>query len=188
LVVGEIHGNEPAGRDVVRALRHLGRGFRRVAVWTVLTVNPDGHRADVRGNAHGVDLNRNFSYRWSGSEPPGSGYYAGPSPFSEPESRAVRRLVRRIEPDLTVWFHQPWDAVLACGSHHRVESRFAQIAGMGVECRGEGLPGTATSWEEHHFPASNAFVVEFHSGTLSSSELRRATRATAHVAAKGAAK
>ena len=78
--------------------------------------------------------------------------------------------------------------MLACGSHHNVESRFAAIARMQVECRGDGLPGTATSWEERRFEGSSAFVVEFHSGALSSAELRRATRATAHVAAKGAAR
>jgi len=186
LVVGQIHGSEPAGRDVIRALRRLHRPLGNAQIWTVLTVNPDGNRAGVRTNAHGVDLNRNFSYGWSGTEPPGSGYYAGPSPFSEPESRAVRRLVQRIRPDLTVWFHQPWNAVLACGGRHRTESRFAQIAHMSVECRGEGLPGTATSWEEHSYRGTSAFVVEFHAGALTSAELRRATRATAHVAVKGA--
>ncbi len=186
LVVGQIHGDEPAGRDVVRAVRRGERGFRDVTVWTVVTVNPDGNRAGTRKNAHGVDLNRNFPFRWSGSEPPGSGYYAGPHPLSEPESRAVVRLARRIHPDLSIWFHQPWDAVLACGGGHRVESRFARIARMNTECRGEGLPGTAVSWEEHHFGGSKAFVVEFGSGSLSSGEIRHAAEATAHVAVKGA--
>ena len=71
LVVGQIHGDEPVGREVIHALRHLDRGFKHAEVWTVLTVNPDGNRAGVRGNAHGVDINRNFSYHWSETEPPG---------------------------------------------------------------------------------------------------------------------
>jgi len=185
LVVGQIHGDEPAGRDVVRALRHLHRGFANVAIWTVLTVNPDGNRLGTRKNARGVDLNRNFSYRWSGAQPPSSGYYGGPSPFSEPESRAVRRLVKRIRPNLTIWYHQPWNAVLACGRGHPIESRYAAIAGMRILCRGEGLPGTATSWEEHRF-GGNAFVVEFPAGALSPAAAKRNARAAARVAARGA--
>ncbi len=47
------------------------------------------------GGSYGVDLNRNFGYMWgydnSGSSPdPTSETYRGPSPFSEPESQAVR--------------------------------------------------------------------------------------------------
>ncbi len=49
------------------------------------------------GGSYGVDLNRNFSYKWgydnSGSSPdPTSSTYRGPSAFSEPESQAVRDL------------------------------------------------------------------------------------------------
>ena len=33
-------------------------------------------------------------------------YFPGRRAFSEPESRAVRRLVRRLHPAVTVWYHQ----------------------------------------------------------------------------------
>jgi hypothetical protein len=161
---------------------------------------------DTRKNAHGVDLNRNFSVGWSGSEPPSSGYYGGPHPFSEPESRAVRRLARRIHPNVSIWFHQPWNAVLACGHHHRLESRFAKIARMRTECRGNHLPGTVIDWEnqckavrgfapkaagkvaggDRKSFCGHAFVVEFHGGSLSAAEIRHAAHAAAHAAAKGA--
>ncbi len=185
LVVGQIHGDEPAGRRVVQALRRLNRPFANVALWTVLSVNPDGNRLDARKNAHGVDLNRNFSVGWSRSQPPSSGYYPGPHPFSEPETRAVRRLARLIKPNISIWFHQPWDAVLACGRHHRFESRFAHIARMRTECRGNHLPGTAVDWENKKL-GGHAFVVEFHGGSLSRTEVRHAAHAAAHLAAKGA--
>lgn len=184
LVVGQIHGDEPAGRAVIRKLRSLSRSFHGISLWTVLTVNPDGNRAGTRRNAHGVDLNRNFPYRWAASDP-SSGYYGGPHPSSEPETRAVKRLIKRIHPNVTIWFHQPWDTVLACGNHHEIESRFAEIARMKTECRGNHLPGTATRWEEHRF-GGHAFVVEFHDGDLSAGEVRRAAHAAAHVAVKGA--
>jgi hypothetical protein len=49
------------------------------------------------GGSYGVDMNRNFSYKWgydnSGSSPdPTSGTYRGPSAFSEPEAQAIRDL------------------------------------------------------------------------------------------------
>lgn len=59
----------------------------RDAVWVFPHVNPDGVDAVSRRNANAVDLNRNYSFAWS-ADATGS----GPSPFSEPETRAVRVL------------------------------------------------------------------------------------------------
>ena len=112
LVVGSIHGDEREGHEVIRRLRRV-RSTVDAAVRAVKTVNPDGVEARTRGNAHGVDLNRNFPYRWRAAEPPGSDYYQGPEPASEPETRATMRLIRRVEPSVTIWFHQPWGEVLA---------------------------------------------------------------------------
>ena len=45
LVIGEIHGDEPAGRRVIRVLRREHRDLRGVDLWLVASVNPDGMRA-----------------------------------------------------------------------------------------------------------------------------------------------
>ena len=37
---------------------------RDAALWIVPSLNPDGVASDTRGNAHGVDLNRNFPFGW----------------------------------------------------------------------------------------------------------------------------
>jgi N-acetylmuramoyl-L-alanine amidase len=185
LVVGLIHGDERAGLRVTRRLRRRYAGLRGAQIWVVHTVNPDGQRAGTRKNAHRVDLNRNFSYRWSGAEPPSSGYYAGPEPFSEPETRAVRRLVKRIRPDLSVWYHQPWGAVVACHGKPRIAYRYAKLARMATTCQGKGLPGTAVSWQTHAFPGSSAFVVEFGSGRPSGRAIRRNARAAVAVIRDG---
>jgi len=182
LIVGEIHGDEEAGRAVVKQLRRHPAALSGVDAWTVSTINPDGHADDRRTNAHGVDLNRNFSVDWSGSEPSGSGYYAGPHPFSEPEAKAVRRLVRRIEPDVTIYYHQPWGAVLMpCKGPARLEKLYSKVSGLpGDRCRGQRLPGTAISWQNAR--GRGAFVVELEKGDLSDAEVRRHARAVARVA------
>jgi hypothetical protein len=83
-------------------------------IYCVPCFNPDGYeynrqndpngggmwrknRRDNGNGCFGVDLNRNFGYKWgfnnTGSSPdPCSNIYRGPSKFSEPESQAVRDL------------------------------------------------------------------------------------------------
>ena len=61
LVVGCIHGNEPAGMAVIAALR---KTHPHEDLWLVPTFNPDGVAHDTRQNADGIDLNRNFPSGW----------------------------------------------------------------------------------------------------------------------------
>ena len=186
LVVGSIHGDEREGHEIVRKLRRSHRNTPGVQLWVVTSVNPDGVEARSRKNARGVDLNRNFSYRWRGGAPGSSSYYPGPHPFSEPESRAVRRLARRIKPRVTIWYHQPWGQVLApCHGPARKQKRYARIAHLPVKrCRGQRLRGTATRWQNHHLPGT-AFVVELPGGELPNSAARRHARAATKVARSG---
>jgi protein MpaA len=164
LVVGVIHGDERAGLRIVRALRQAAAGrpeaLAGTQLWVIDSVNPDGQRAHTRKNARGIDLNRNFPYRWHDDIPHSSGHYPGPRPASEPETRAVMTFARQIRPDLSVWYHQPWGAVLACRGRPEVAARYAKLVRMRTSCRGRGLRGTAISWQTHAVPGSAAFVVE----------------------------
>lgn len=187
LVVGSMHGDETEGERIVRRLQHRSYpGLEGIRLWLVKTVNPDGRAAGTRQNARGVDLNRNFSVDWRAGEPPGSGYYPGPEPFSEPETRAVRRLVKRIRPKVTIWYHQPWGQVLLpCNGPAPLQRRYASIARLPAKrCRGQHLPGTATRWQ-NRVVGGTAFVVELPGGALSDAAVRRHARAAASVAARG---
>jgi zinc carboxypeptidase/N-acetylmuramoyl-L-alanine amidase-like protein len=185
LVVGSIHGNETEGHEIVRILARRYRDLRGTELWVVKTVNPDGADADRRQNVRGVDLNRNFSYRWSGAAA-SSAEDPGPHPFSEPESRAVRRLARRLEPRVTIWYHQPWGQVLLpCHGPAPAQRRYARISGLPTKrCRGQRLRGTATSWQNHR-SSGTAFVVELPGGELPNRQARRHARAAATVASRG---
>jgi murein peptide amidase A len=186
LVVGVIHGDERAGLRIVRALKREVSsdpdGLAGTQLWAITTVNPDGLRAHTRKNSHGVDLNRNFPYRWRGDVPHSSGYYPGPSPASEPETRAVMGFVRRLQPDLSIWYHQPWGAVLACHGRPQAAIEYAKLVGMRTSCRGRGLRGTAVSWQTQTTPGSTAFVVEMPPGKISGRSAARQARAALTVA------
>jgi len=186
LVVGVIHGDERAGLRIVRAIKREASGhpgaLAGTQLWAIATVNPDGLKGHTRKNAHGVDLNRNFPYRWSGNVSHSSGYYPGPRPASEPETRAVMAFVRRLRPDLSIWYHQPWRAVLACHGSPQVALEYARLVGMRTSCRGAGLRGTAISWETNTSPGTAAFVVEMPPGKTSGPTVARQARGALTVA------
>jgi protein MpaA len=179
LVFGDIHGNEPAGMRIARRL--IGaEAPAGTELLVVPTINPDGLAAGTRGNAHSVDLNRNFPFRW---RPLGGGEYSGTGPLSEPESRAAHRLVLHEKPDLTIWFHQPFGLIDKPEGNPFAARRFSDLVGLPlVRLRGP-YPGSASRWQNHAFPKSTAFVAElprFVSGSL----VRRGTAAVRTLAAE----
>lgn len=172
LVVGCIHGNETAGIAVARRLERMS--LTNVDLWIVPVLNPDGVAAGSRGNAHGVDLNRNFPYRWQVL----SGVYdSGPRPLSEPESRIADRLIRHLRPKVSIWFHQHLDAVDESGGRIAVERRFAELVGLPLR-RLTREPGSVVGWTNHILPQSTSFVVELPAGALSKPAIVRFARAT----------
>ena len=172
LIVGSIHGNEPGGVAVARRLLKVPTP-EGVDLWVILNLNPDGRAAGTRGNAHGVDLNRNFPWRWRHL---GGAFYSGRRRLSEPESRAAYRLIERLRPRLSIWFHQPLAAVSVTTRSLALERRFARLAGLGLAQLPAYL-GSATSWERHVLPESAAFVAELPGGGLSDRKVDRYVRA-----------
>jgi len=156
LVVGDIHGDEAAGMRIARRLV-AAEAPARTELLVVPTVNPDGVAAGTRGNARGVDLNRNFPYRW---RPLGGGEYSGTGPLSEPETRAAHRLILRQKPDVTIWFHQPFGLIDKPEGNPFATRRFAELIGLPlVRLRGR-YPGSASRPQNHESPRSTAFVAE----------------------------
>jgi murein peptide amidase A len=156
LVVGAIHGDEAAGMRIARRLV-AASAPPRTELLVVPKINPDRVAANTRGNAHGVDLNRNFPFRW---RPLGGGEYSGSAPLSEPETRTAYGLILREKPDLTIWFHQPFGLIDKPEGNPFAAGRFAQLIGLPlVRLRGR-YPGSASRWQTHDFPDSTAYVAE----------------------------
>jgi protein MpaA len=158
LVVGVIHGNETAGLAIAQALERTSP--RDLDLWIVPDLNPDGVADGTRSNAHGVDLNRNFSVRW---KPLGGVYESGPHAFSERESRIARNLILRIHPKVTIWFHQHLDLVWASGGDRRIEKVFARVSGLPYHPMPQ-LAGSATTWQNNTLKGTTAFVAELPAG------------------------
>jgi len=170
LVVGCIHGNEPAGIAIVRALE---RAHPKADLWLVPVLNPDGLAAGTRQNAHGVDLNRNFPWHWR----PLSGVYeSGPHPLSEREARIAYALILRLRPHLTIWFHQHLDLVWASGGDRRIAKVFARASGLRYRPLPQ-LAGSAISWQNNTLPGTTAFAAELPAGEPAPTAVARYVRA-----------
>ena len=102
LVFAAIHGEEPETTAALsRALRHLTTPSEHCAV--VLAANPDGLLRGTRGNARGVELNRNFPtndwrpdpvmHRSTLDAPRDVVLSPGEAPGSEPETQALIGLI-----------------------------------------------------------------------------------------------
>jgi murein peptide amidase A len=172
LVVGCIHGDECAGIAVVERLRRLGP-LDSVDLWLVPELNPDGHAAGTRRNARGVDLNRNFPHRWRRLH---GSYDSGRAPASERETRIAMRLITRLRPDVTIWFHQHLNMVVLTSGHLGLQRRFARLAGLRAGYL-QRYPGTATGWSNATFAGTTAFVVELPARRLSPRAVTRLARA-----------
>ena len=173
LVIGCIHGNECAGTAVTLRLANLANPIA-YDLWMIPNLNPDGYAAGVRQNAHGVDLNRNFGAMWKPIGRRGSPQYSGTRPFSEPESREARALILRLQPAITIWFHQPQAIVRAWGRSVTAARRFARLSGAPYRSL-PWLNGTAPNWQNHLGQIS--LVVELPAGPLSRRSADRYARA-----------
>jgi len=147
LFVGAHHGNELLSTEfVLDIIEQLTRGYaedpavrdwvNRYEIWCVPLANPDGCHAfvhetgagrkngrDTDGNGRldyydGVDLNRNYPFRWhslgeqGSSSSPLHGRFRGPSAGSEPETKALMRLANRERFVMLVSFHTAGTRVL----------------------------------------------------------------------------
>lgn len=175
VVIGQLHGDEPAGPRVVDSLSDR-RPPTGATWWLIRTANPDGRQRVLRTNARGVDLNRNFPASWVASRR-GSATWSGPQAASEPETRGLMRWLRGIRPNAVVSFHQPFAVVDVSQPGSRAAGQVvAEVLGLPTRALGCGGPchGTLTQWVSKALDAT-AVTVEL-GQRPSRSDIARAAR------------
>ena len=177
---GSIHGDETAGIAIARRLidERAGSGSD---IWVVPDLNPDGTALHRRQNGDGIDLNRNFPYRWQPIGDGGPFDYPGPRPLSEPETQFAARLIGTLHPAITIWFHQALRVVDRSGGAVAIERQFSRLVGLPLR-RLERYPGSGPTWQNHRFPGTTSFVVELPAGRLSHAAVDRYTQAVVALA------
>lgn len=157
LSVGQMHGSEPAGLGVTDRVRAKDiPADADYQLWTIRTMNPDGAARGNRYNTRGVDLNRNFPGTWARQ------YRTGSKAASEPETRAMMRFIRTLQPTGVLSFHQPWDTTLSVCDRRsadwvRLTAKLMKLkAPAEPSTCGSWLPGTMNRWTSRN---TNAWFV-----------------------------
>lgn len=119
----------------------------------------DYDRANGRTNMHGVDLARNFVYRWgtTGSSSPTSEQYRGSYAASEPETNAVRYAQMKYGPQVYFNVHTGLQAIGYAAKDSAANSTGADITERyiaEVESR-----GTVQEYTIRRTPAGGGFVL-----------------------------
>jgi hypothetical protein len=139
----------------------------------VPVLNPDGVSSSTRFNSNGVDLNRNFdSSTWTSGTYFLQKYYpmgGGDSPFSEPESRAIRDLILRESPYLTLSYHSAAGYVVPSNTSKGIElgKVYSNISGYKYVAPGTDdaftydITGAFGEWAQEH--GYNSLTIELSS-------------------------
>lgn len=151
-------------------------------IWLIPMVNPDGHRLAAKGvdwrkntdnsaggganyakgpNGPGVDLNRNYGFKWGlpGASPSATApTFRGPGPFSEPETQAIKRLVESRKWTFLMTYHSfsnlilwPWGHTNAPPPDNRlapIGQKLGQLSGYKPQQSVKLYPtsGDTTDW------------------------------------------
>jgi protein MpaA len=155
LVLAAIHGDEPETTVAVsEALRCIPRGDLQAAV--ILCGNPDGIVRGTRGNARGVDLNRNFPtsnwqpepvfYKSRADDARDIALSPGEGPASEPETRALIALIDRLNPRAIVSLHSALACIDDSGASHLGRQLADRCALPFLTEIGYPTPGSMGTW------------------------------------------
>jgi protein MpaA len=155
LILGAIHGDEPETTVAVsEALRCLPEGDLRAAV--ILCGNPDGTVRGTRGNARGIDLNRNFPtsnwrpeavfYKSRANDARDIALSPGAEAGSEPETRALIALIERLKARAVVSLHSALACVDDSGASHLGRQLADRCALPFLTEIGYPTPGSMGTW------------------------------------------
>ena len=113
LIIGGVHGDEIEGVALAMGLleRWLVQFDLKLQITLIPMLNVDGVLNKTRVNANGVDLNRNLPTKDWTAEVLNPRYPPGPSALSEPENKALVKLIEAIKPNWILNLHS-WKPML----------------------------------------------------------------------------
>ena len=123
-LIGAVHAGEAGAELCLSVLERVAREcpelLEHAGIIALPSVNADerervveGYPGYIRKNRNGIDINRNFNANW---DEVGTSYgtltsdersstYRGPYPESEPETRAVKKLIDELRPVVAISYH-----------------------------------------------------------------------------------
>lgn len=142
VILGSIHGSENGGQFVAHELLFNAQLPPNVRIIAIPELLPESSiAARNRRNANGVDLNRNFDYRWSQSGDsdevtPGGTFYRGTAPNSEPETVAIMNFLQALgNVSLLLTYHDNLNYVAPVGTTpFALANAYAAASGMHGQC------------------------------------------------------
>lgn len=118
LIIGGVHGDEPEGVALARALQNqlIESNPYKLKISIISEFNPDGVLNKNRCNSNGVDLNRNLPTKDWTAVAAKPRYNPGPAANSEPENQALVQFLENEKPDVVISLHS-WDPMLNVNSY-----------------------------------------------------------------------
>jgi len=160
LILGCIHGVEPQSKDICDFYIQESRDKEfpdDCYLLLISCINPDGLFAKTRGNANGVDLNRNFpASSWKSVPVSGNvSYHPGSEPASEPETKIIVDLLKKynfkkiiaVHTNHTIQFPNP-PMINYDGEHSReLAEKMSYACGLSAHSDvGYPTPGSLGVW------------------------------------------
>jgi hypothetical protein len=163
LFIGGVHGDEPEGVILaqtflqwIQAQSLTQKAHLLRSLILIPCLNPDGYLKNERTNGNGVDLNRNFpASDWS-PEIKSSRYHPGIHPGSEPEVKALVKLIEEQNPSAIIHFHSWKPCIVYTGALGKnIADFFETVSGYpSKEEIGYPTPGSLGQygWLNHKIP------------------------------------
>lgn len=181
------------GTEIFRRYRDLGYSPQKVlddvSIWFVPLLNPDGAELAMNGTVHiknksklsvikkdqklsawkanlnGVDLNRNYDLAAPRSgQSPGYSEYAGPYPYSEPETQAIMNFTRTENFSGVLNYHSRGEIVYYEEDFYSMASKLLSVTGYSPYGRNEkSTVPTYDRWYYNEFKRP-VFTIEVGNG------------------------
>ena len=143
IVIGCFHGDEPQGKYLIE--KYIEQN-KETKLLFIPCLNEYGFEHNVRTNANGVDLNRNFPAKnWVLGEK--DNFFGGSEPASEEETRFIIDIIEQNNPKLILTLHAPYKVVNYDGPAKEISEKISKITGYPIEeSIGYPTPGSFGTW------------------------------------------